>query len=498
MNTTFSDLQPFAARVEKLKWQNCWMSVKPILVLCLIAATSVRLAAQNLTEMPHPREPQHESGRAPATESSESIDVCGVTLRLGMTQDDVLGRVREYCELQESKPPSDRPAYMVWTKGHRSLDGLVQFFRGRLDFVYNSWFDQNASTKTAFANGLYGAVVSLEAESAGSPCKVTTANTQHPTTEIKTVFVTCEGRRKYLSIEVISVKGSEEYLSIEETLQATPQEKAAFASAPEPADSTRRTNQVAPSLDEVQAVVPAERHNGTKLAVDAAEDERREASELANPSSLVTIRAGESLPDEERSKIETHNRALCDQTITVAGLTPNGLALYVPPEGQKFMAKNSQDYPRMCLLEDATNVFPGVPRYLLVYAYSETAFSGFQPITRINTTTTPVSGSGTVMNGYGGMWNFTYSGTVATTVMDTIEAPYVIRSRSLYLNAYDENGALVSRHSFTVSSQIGGNGASAIGYNGAQLIALLWNNPSHLIKSVLKDVQRDSKKYGKN
>ena len=196
-------------------------------------------------------------------------------------------------------------------------------------------------------------------------------------------------------------------------------------------------------------------------------------------------------------RIAVHNRALCDQIITVAGLTPRGLALYVPPEGQKFMAKNSQNYPRMCLLEDANNVVPGVPRYLLVYAYSESAFAGFQPVTRTSTTTTPVSGSGTVMNSYGDAWNFTYYGTVETTEMDTIEAPYVIQSHSLYLNAYDENGAIFSHHSFTVSSQSGGNGASALGYNGAQLIGLLWNNPSHLIKSVLKDVQQDSRKYNR-
>jgi hypothetical protein len=84
------------------------------------------------------------------------------------------------------------------------------------------------------------------------------------------------------------------------------------------------------------------------------------------------------------------------------------------------------------------------------------------------------------------------------TEMDTIEAPHVIQSHSLYLNAYDENGNAVSHHSITVSSQAGGDASYASRYNGAQLIALLWNNPSHLIKSVLKDVQKDSKKYSKN
>jgi hypothetical protein len=227
-------------------------------------------------------------------------------------------------------------------------------------------------------------------------------------------------------------------------------------------------------------------------------DARRMATELANPSSLVSIQAGERLPDEELSRIAAHNRDLCDQTITVAALTPRGLVLYVPLEGHRFMAKNSQNYPRMCLLEDATNVIPGVPHYLLAYAYSENAFAGFQPVTRVNTTTAPVSGSGTITSAYGDMWNFTYYGTVKTTEIDTIEAPYVIQSHSIFLNAYNESGKLVSHHSLSVSSQIGGNETSAAVYNGIELIALLWNNPSHLIKSVLKDVQKDSKKYSQN
>ncbi|MHB8502087.1 MAG: hypothetical protein ACYDHE_14245 [Candidatus Acidiferrales bacterium] len=230
---------------------------------------------------------------------------------------------------------------------------------------------------------------------------------------------------------------------------------------------------------------------------DATQGNKQQAEDfseaLAKTSNWILNTVGWPMSAEVFAKVAAHNRALCDQVITVAGLTPNGLALYVPPLGQQFMAKNSQNYPRMCLLEDTTHFMPGVPSYLLAYAYSENAFAGFQPVTR--TTTVPVSGSGKLMNASGNQWNFTYTGTM--TEMDTIEAPYVIQSHSLYLNAYDENGNVVSRHSITVSSQAGGDASYAAGYNGAQLIALLWNNPSHLIKSVLKDVQKDSQKYTK-
>jgi hypothetical protein len=73
-----------------------------------------------------------------------------------------------------------------------------------------------------------------------------------------------------------------------------------------------------------------------------------------------------------------------------------------------------------------------------------------------------------------------------------MEAPYVIQSRSLYLRAYDEKGNMVSQHSVTTSTQAGGDASYAAGYNAGALISLLWNNPSHLIKSVLKDVQKAS------
>lgn len=255
--------------------------------------------------------------------------------------------------------------------------------------------------------------------------------------------------------------------------------------------STTGENPLVRSLQKAQASIDAELEMERRATTEKAQREavvqaRRKA--MANPSALATIRAGERLPDEEVPGIAAHNRAVCDQIITVAGLTPSGLALYVPPVGQKFMAKNSKNYPRMCLLEDTEKFVPGVPRYLLVYTYSEDAFSGFQPVTQAHTT--PVYGSGTVTNAYGDRWNFTYHGTM--TEIDTIEAPYVIQSRSLYLRAYDDKGNVVSQHSVTTSSQTGGDAAWAAGYNGAQLIAMLWNNPSRLIKSVLSDVQKAS------
>lgn len=198
----------------------------------------------------------------------------------------------------------------------------------------------------------------------------------------------------------------------------------------------------------------------------------------------VSIAVSSQLDNEDIRQIVEHNRALCDQVITVAELTPSGLALNIPPLGLKYMEKNSSNYPRMCLVQDTDRVTLGALHYLLVYSYYDRAFFGFQPVTRA----TPVSGAGTITNRYGRVWNFTYSGTVT----ESMEAPYVIQSRSLYVYAYDESGRVISHHSMSASSQAGGDASYAAGYNAAQLIVALWNNPSHLITSVLRDIQKDS------
>jgi len=185
------------------------------------------------------------------------------------------------------------------------------------------------------------------------------------------------------------------------------------------------------------------------------------------------------------TRVAAHNRALCDQVITVTRLGPGGLSLeYGSPAGRKWLAKK---YPRACLLEDTAHFAPGVPRYLLVYAVSRGAFAGFQPVQQ--TTHSVVSGTGTATNASGGMWNFSYHGTMDTS--EAVVAPYTITSQSVFLYAYDENGRVVSQHSTTSSTQTGGDAAYAAGYNTGNLIAQLLNNPQRLATRVLKDVQND-------
>ena len=92
--------------------------------------------------------------------------------------------------------------------------------------------------------------------------------------------------------------------------------------------------------------------------------------------------------------------------------------------------------------------------------------------TNTNTSTTPVSGNGTVTDNYGGMWNYTYDGTVTTTTTTTTtthdDLPYTDTSNTLYLRSYDQNGRVISERWRTITTRQGGDGANTLGYNLGQ------------------------------
>jgi hypothetical protein len=86
------------------------------------------------------------------------------------------------------------------------------------------------------------------------------------------------------------------------------------------------------------------------------------------------------------------------------------------------------------------------------------------------------------------MWSYTYEGTETTTTTTTTEEnlPYTDTTTSLYVNAYNQNGALVSQRSREITTRQGGEGANALGYNlGAALGAI------HIKERLLKDAVED-------
>lgn len=186
--------------------------------------------------------------------------------------------------------------------------------------------------------------------------------------------------------------------------------------------------------------------------------------------------------------------AACAKNISFAVARDGQVVSRIPAFADKWVSKNARKYPEMCFSQIPN---PQAANYLLVFSTSQSAFNGIYPTVRTststNTNTTPVSGSGMVTDNYGGMWNYTYDGTVTTTTTTTTTTqenlPYTDTSNTLYLGSYDQHGRLISERWRTITTRQGGDGANTFGYNlGAALGAI--HMKENLLKSVVKDVAK--------
>jgi YD repeat-containing protein len=164
-----------------------------------------------------------------------------------------------------------------------------------------------------------------------------------------------------------------------------------------------------------------------------------------------------------------------------------GVQHSVPTWADHWVQKNAKKFPGLRFSQIPSG---SAANYLVVFSSSASELAGFDPIVRTDTSTstTPISGSGTVTDYYGRSWDFTYSGmeTTTTTTSTRENLPYTIDSNSLYASVYDGQGKLVSRHWRTVSTKQGGETYSTLGYNlGAALSAI------HLKSGLLHDAIQD-------
>ncbi len=102
----------------------------------------------------------------------------------------------------------------------------------------------------------------------------------------------------------------------------------------------------------------------------------------------------------------------------------------------------------------------------------------------------PVSGSGTVTDNYGGMWSYTYNGTVTTTTTTTehLNVPYIDRSNTLYVYSYDQQGMLRSHRWRTITTRSGGDAYNTLGYNLGSALSSI-HMRERLLKDAVLDVQ---------
>jgi hypothetical protein len=201
-----------------------------------------------------------------ASQSSESIDVAGVTLRLGMAQDDVNPR------LGLGTSTAVESSWLVGAQQNKHLAEVI-FTKGRLVSVRKFWTGAGEpNTAAGFASALYRAFTSIEQEGK-TPCKIMTNSHQQSAGEMKTFSITCGGQ-KHLDIDVFHSADGQESAGVTEIL-----------------------GDYAGSQPTVSAFAEAKAGSQpAKPTTDAAEDGRREAAELAKSFCLGNRQSGRTFP----------------------------------------------------------------------------------------------------------------------------------------------------------------------------------------------------------
>lgn len=196
------------------------------------------------------------------------------------------------------------------------------------------------------------------------------------------------------------------------------------------------------------------------------------------------LRAENPRPSSEPSPAEPQ---ACSKVVSFGVLvrTPQGIRLLKgePSWLKNWVRKNATKYPDICFSQSPMQ---RRANYLVVLSDSPHYFHGFEPVVRTNTTTTPVSGDGTVIDNYGDIWNYTIDGTVTTTTTTHENVPYEINSNTLYADAYDDHGALVSQSYHVYSTKSGGDDAGV--YNMGNAFRGI-NARGRLINRIVKDIE---------
>lgn len=183
----------------------------------------------------------------------------------------------------------------------------------------------------------------------------------------------------------------------------------------------------------------------------------------------------------------TRAAAGCARTVSFAVLRGTQVVPEEPTFAQKWLVKNAKKYPSVCFSQTPNLL---TANYVLVLSTNQFAVNGIYPTVRTSTNvnTVPISGNGTVTDNYGGMWNFSYTGTetVTTTTTSQISLPYTDTTNTLYITIYDQDGHYISQHWRAITTREGGDGYNTLGYNLGSLISAI-----HVKERLLKDALTD-------
>jgi hypothetical protein len=158
----------------------------------------------------------------PVSDSSDWVELGGMTLRLGMAQDTVTEGLKKSYDLQPvGAAAAGESTWMVETKTAPASVAVasVTFVGGGLSAVYKYRAEgSDPDTDAGIAGTLYSAVTRFQRENR-TPCEVTTNLSQQPDGEVRSVRVACKGRQKFLTVDLVPMGDGKERVAITEVLK---------------------------------------------------------------------------------------------------------------------------------------------------------------------------------------------------------------------------------------------------------------------------------------
>jgi hypothetical protein len=179
------------------------------------------------------------------------------------------------------------------------------------------------------------------------------------------------------------------------------------------------------------------------------------------------------------------------KVVSFAWADPTGVYLGAPQWADDWVKKNAVKFPTILFSQTP---MPGEENYLVVLSTSTTVLSGFQPVTKMNTTTstTDISGDGTATDSYGSRWSYTFQGSASTTTttMTTQNIPYTLETRTLWASAYGgPSNLLIARNSEWTAVQRGGDPTQGIVTDLGGLVRRI-RMKTRLLDGVVKDIAK--------
>ena len=178
----------------------------------------------------------------------------------------------------------------------------------------------------------------------------------------------------------------------------------------------------------------------------------------------------------------------CQRNISFAWAGQGTIILAMPSFAPKWIEKNQAKFPGICFSELPNS---RAKNFLILFSTTRESLVGIEPVLRTytSTSTSPVSGVGTLTDSSGSQWRYTYYGTATAITSTTVQEnlPYTINSKTIYMSAYDELGIPVGTHWRTSSRKQGGDPNATLGYNIVAIIGT-YHYEERLLNEMVKEI----------